>query len=99
MNMQQMIAQAQKMQRELNKALDAFYAEEFSLSKSGLVTVTMYGNKQIKAIDIDKDALEEDNKEMIEDTLAACMNELMDQLDEKEDEIREKITGQKGKGF
>ena len=43
--------------------------------------------------------VEEDNKEMIEDTLAACMNELMDQLDEKEDEIREKITGQKGKGF
>lgn len=99
MNMQQMIAQAQKMQRELNKALAAFYEEEFSLSKSGLVTVTMYGNKQIKAIDIDKDAIEPDNKEMIEDTLAACMNELIEQIEEKEDEIREKITGQKGMGF
>ena len=99
MNMQQMIAQAQKMQRELNKALAAFYEEEFSLSKSGLVTVTMYGSKQVKTIEIDKDALEADNKEMIEDTLAACINELIEQISDKEDEIREKITGQKGKAY
>ena len=41
MNMQQMLMQAQKMQRELRKAKEALYEKEFTLSKSGLVTVIM----------------------------------------------------------
>ena len=35
MNMQQMMMQAQKMQRELKKAQDALKAQEFSISKGG----------------------------------------------------------------
>lgn len=96
MNMQQMLAQAQKMQRELKKAKDALYEQEFTLAKGGLVTVVMYGNKQIKSINIDKDAIEPDNKEMIEDMIASCVNELIDQISDAEDEIEERITGQKG---
>ena len=96
MNMQQMIAQAQKMQRELRKALDAFHEEEFELSKGGLVTVKMLGSKEIVSIDIDKDALEADNKEMIEESIKSCINELNKTIGEKQEEIEEKITGQKG---
>ena len=44
MNMQQMMIQAQKMQRELKKAMDALAQQEFSVNKSGAVTVTMYGD-------------------------------------------------------
>ncbi|MBR0295013.1 MAG: YbaB/EbfC family nucleoid-associated protein [Bacilli bacterium] len=99
MNMQQMLMQAQKMQRELRKAKEALYEKEFTLSKSGLVTVIMYGNKEIKSIDIDKDAIEPDNKEMIEDTIAACVNELIEKINDEEDEIEEKITGKSGMGF
>ena len=55
--MQQMIAQAQKMQRELRKAKEVLYAKEFTSSKGGLVSVTMLGNKEIKSIDIEEDAL------------------------------------------
>lgn len=99
MNMQQMLMQAQKMQRELRKAKEALYEKEFTLSKSGLVTVIMYGNKEIKSIDIDKDAIEPDNKEMIEDTIAACVNELNEKINDEEDEIEEKITGKSGMGF
>ena len=96
MNMQQMIAQAQKMQRELKKAREAFYQQEFTKSKGGAVTVVMYGNKQIKSIDIDKDALEADNKEMIEDMLQMAINELIVELEEKEGDLEEQITGQRG---
>lgn len=94
-----MLMQAQKMQRELRKAKEALYEKEFTLSKSGLVTVIMYGNKEIKSIDIDKDAIEPDNKEMIEDTIAACVNELIEKINDEEDEIEEKITGKSGMGF
>lgn len=99
MNMQQMIAQAQKMQRELKKAKDALHAKEFTLAKGGLVTIVMYGNKQIKSITLDKDAVEPDNKEMIEDMVASCVNELITKISEEEEKIEESITGQRGMGF
>ena len=50
MNMQQMMAQAQKMQRELRKAQAELAAKEFVVSKGGAVTVTVYGSKQIKSV-------------------------------------------------
>ena len=62
----------------------------------GLVTVIMLGSKEIKSIDIDKDALEADNKEMIEEMIASCINELIEKISDEEDAIEERITGQKG---
>ena len=98
MNMQQMMAQAQKMQRELKKAMAALAEKEFVVSKGGAVTVTVLGNKEVKAIEIDKDAFDEDNREMIQDMIALAINEAIAQIDEEAEEINERITGQPG-GF
>lgn len=96
--MQQMIVNAQRMQRELNKALGALDEKEFKVSKGGIVEVTMLGSKQIKAINIDQDALEPDSKEMIEEAIIMAINEISTQIDEEKAAIEEKITGQSG-GF
>ena len=98
MNMQQMMAQAQKMQRELKKAMAELAAKEFKVAKGGAVTVTVLGSKEIKAIDIDKDAFDPDNKEMIEEMIALAINEAIAQIDAEEEAINERITGQPG-GF
>ena len=98
MNMQQMMAQAQKMQRELRKAQAELAQKEFVVSKGGAVTVTVLGNKEIKSIEIDKDAFDEDNREMIQDTIALAINEAIAQIEEEAEEINERITGQPG-GF
>ena len=98
MNMQQMMAQAQKMQRELKKAQAELAQKEFKISKGGAVTVTVLGSKEIKAVEIDKDAFDADNKEMVEDMIALAINEAMAQIDEESDAINERITGQPG-GF
>ena len=98
MNMQQMMAQAQKMQRELKKAQAELAQKEFIVTKGGAVTVTVLGNKEIKAIDIDKDAFEPDNKEMIEEMIALAINEAFEKIDEESEAINERITGQPG-GF
>ena len=98
MNMQQMMAQAQKMQRELKKAQAALAEKEFIVSKGGAVTVTVCGNKQIKSVNVDADAFDADNKEMIEEMIALAINEAMDQIDEESEAINERITGQAG-GF
>ena len=100
MNMQQMMAQAQKMKRELEKAQAALAEQEFSVSKGGAVTVIMLGNKTIKSIDIEKDALDPENKEMIQDMIALAINELFEQINVAEEEINERITGSaRGFGF
>lgn len=96
MNMQQMMIQAQKMQRELRKAMAALHEQEFTVTKAGLVTVTLLGNKTIKAVSIEEDAFEKDNKEMIEDMIVAAINELSEKIDAEEEAINERITGQKG---
>ena len=98
--MQQMMAQAQKMKRELEKAQAALAEQEFSVSKGGAVTVIMLGNKTIKSIDIEKDALDPENKEMIQDMIALAINELFEQINAAEEEINERITGSaRGFGF
>lgn len=98
MNLSQIMAQAQKMQRELRKAKDALASKEFALSKNGMVNVTMLGNKTIKSIDIDKDALDAENKEMLEESIALCINELLEEILSEEEAINEKITGSSNGG-
>ena len=98
MNMQQMMAQAQKMQRELRKAQAELAKKEFVVSKGGAVTVTVLGSKEIKSVVIDKDAFDSDNKEMVEDMIALAINEALKQISDEEEAINERITGQPG-GF
>ena len=100
MNMQQMMIQAQKMQRELNKALDALAKEEFSVTKSGAVTVVMMGDGSIKSVEVEDDAFEKENKEMVQDLIVMAVNELREKVEAAKDEIQERITGNsKGFGF
>ena len=98
MNMQQMMAQAQKMQRELKKAQAELAQKEFKISKGGAVTVIVLGSKEIKSVDIDNDAFDAENKEMIQDMIALAINEAMEQIDAESEAINERITGQPG-GF
>ena len=98
MNMQQMMAQAQKMQRELKKAQAELAQKEFKISKGGAVTVIVLGSKEIKSVEIDNDAFDAENKEMIQDMIALAINEAMAQIDEESEAINERITGQPG-GF
>ncbi len=96
MNMQQMMIQAQKMQRELQKAQQALAEKEFRANKAGLVEIVVLGSKEIKEIKIEEDGFDKDNKEMIEELIVSGLNELFAQIDEEADAINEKITGRKG---
>ena len=93
MNMQQMIIQAQKMQREMQKKQRELEEKEFTISKGGAVTVVVKGDKTISSIDIDKDALDPENKEMIEELIALAINEAVEQIKAAEEEISSQVTG------
>ncbi len=92
--MQQMLMQAQKMQRDLKRAHDELDQKEFAVSKNGMVEIVVLGNRTIKSINIDADAIDPENKEMLEETIALAFNEAIEQINAANDEIEEKITGQ-----
>jgi nucleoid-associated protein EbfC len=94
--MQQMLMQAQKIQRELLKAHQELEAKEFTVKKAGIVEVVVKGDRSIVSVQIEKDAFTPDNQEMIQDTIAMAINEALSQIKAESDAIDEKITGQKG---
>ena len=96
MNMQQMLAQAQKMQRELQKAMNELKEKEFVINKNGMVVVTVTGNKEVKSSDIDNDAMDVDNKEMVQESIVLALNEAFAKIDAEAEAINERITGRAG---
>ena len=98
MNMQQMMIQAQRMQRELKKALDELAKKEFTLNKGGAVNITMMGDGSLKSIEIDDDAFDADNKDMVQDLIVMGVNELSEKIQTAKEDLQEKITGSRS-GF
>lgn len=94
--MQQMLAQAQKMQRELLKAHEELEKKEFTIKKAGIVEITLTGNRHVTGVKIEPTALSADNAEMIEETITLAINEAMDEIQKANEAIDEKVTGQKG---
>ncbi len=92
-NMQQLMAQAQKMKREMQKAQEALKEKEFSVTKSGGVTVAMLGSKEVVEVSVNEDLFDKDNKEMVETLLIMAFNECLAQIEAEEAAINEAITG------
>ena len=93
---QQMLANAKRMERELKKAHEELATKEFVVKKAGIIEVTIMGDKKVKSIKIDKDALSADNEEMVEETLSMAINEAYDKVQAEADAIEERVTGQRG---
>ena len=99
MNMQQMMRQAQKMQRQLADAQDQLAEVEVSGSAGGgMVKVTGTADGQITAIEIDGAmlGLDEEDAEMLQDTVLAAINETMARAQEVTNQRLGAITGGMG---
>ncbi len=70
-----LMKQAQKMQADLQKAQERLAQEEVvGESGGGLVKITMNGKHEVRRVEID-DSLVGDDKEMLEDLIAAAIND------------------------
>lgn len=94
--MQQMLANAQRMQREMQKAQAALAEKEFKVSKNGMVELVMLGDRSVQSLTIDKDALDPENAELLSDTIVLALNEALEAIDEENAAIEERITGKGG---
>ena len=88
MNMQALMQQAQKMQREMEKAQKDLEAKEFEIiSAGGGIKVTITGKKLIKNIEIDEDIIDPEEKEMLQDMIVVAINEAISKVISEEQKI------------
>ena len=92
MNMQAMLKQAQAMQKEMLKTKEEIDKTEF-VGESSLVKVTLMGTKKVKSITInDKENLEKDDLEMLEDMLVVAFNDATNKIDAETEKKMGKFT-------
>lgn len=83
MNMQNLMAQAQKMQRDIAKKKDELNKKEFT-GESEWVTVIFNGNKDLLSIKINKnDSLDSDDIEMLEDMIKIACDDALNKIDKE----------------
>lgn len=87
-----LMKQAQKMQEEMQKAQEELArAEIVGESGGGLVKITMNGRHEVRRVEID-DSLVGDDKEMLEDLIAAACNDAVHRIEEKSKEQMSGLT-------
>lgn len=85
--------QAQQLQEKMQQAQeDIANLEVVGEAGAGMVKVTMMGNHNIKRVDLD-DSLMEDEKELIEDLVAAAVNDAVRRVAEASQEKMSEATG------
>jgi len=77
-NVQQMMAQVQKMQQDMELAQEELKSEVVEASSGGgMVSVKMSGDLQVRAVQIDPDAVDPEDVEMLCDMVLAAVNEAL----------------------
>ena len=87
-NMQQLMKQAQAMQRKLQEAQQELAESEVTGSAAGgMVEVTITGDKTPVSVSIKPEAVDPDDIEMLEDMVLAALNDAMKQADDLSKEL------------
>ena len=88
-----LMKQAQQMQAKMAKAQEEIAAMEvIGEAGAGMVKVTMLGNHNVRRIEIDA-SLMEDDKDMIEDLVAAAFNDAVRRVEETSKDKMGALTG------
>lgn len=81
-NMSQMMKQAKKMQEQLQKAQEEIQQAEVEYSSGGgMVTCKVNGDHQITALNIKEEAIDPEDKEMLEELIISAINGAMEELE------------------
>ncbi|WP_323846786.1 YbaB/EbfC family nucleoid-associated protein [Microbulbifer magnicolonia] len=98
-----LMQQAQKMQAEMQEKMQKMQQELNELrvcgeAGAGMVKVTMNGRHDVISVEIDPELLSED-KEMLEDLLAAAVNDAVRRAEEKAQELQKQQMGNLASGI
>lgn len=91
MNMQAMMRQAQKLQKEMMQTKGEIDEKIFT-GKSQFVTVEMKGTKELTKVTIDSESLDKDEIEILEDMIVVAVNEASKKIDDETEKKMSKYT-------
>lgn len=99
-NMQQLMRQAQKMQQDMQKKQAELNETTFTAQAGGgMVTVTVYGTKELKSIELKPEIVDPDDVEMLQDLIVAGVNAAIKEASETVEREMGKLTGGMNLGF
>ena len=77
-NMNNLMKQAQRMQRQMEEKTKELEEKEYTATVGGgVVTVTVSGKKEVVSVKISPEAVDPDDVEMLQDMVIAAVNEAM----------------------
>ena len=82
MNINQLMKEAKKMQADMERSQEELVVKEFeATSGGGAISVKVSGAKELKEIKIQKDVVDPDDVEMLEDLILTAVNEALRKVD------------------
>ena len=83
-NMNNLMKQAQKMQRQMEENQKALEEKEFTAAAGGgAVEVTVSGKKEVLKVKLAEEVVDPDDIEMLEDLIVAATNEALRKMEEE----------------
>lgn len=93
-NMNNLMKQAQRMQRQVEETTKELEEKEYSASAGGgAVTVTVSGKKEVLSVKLAEEVVDPDDIEMLQDLIVAATNESLRKMEEESQAAMSKLTG------
>ena len=92
-NMNNMLKQAQRMQRQMEESMKELENKEFTASAGGgAVEATVTGGKALTKLTISPDAVDPDDVERLQDMVIAAVNAALNQANEANETMQRNIS-------
>ena len=99
-NMNNLMKQAQRMQRQMEESQKQLETKEFTAKAGGgAVEVTVTGKKEVTKVKLSQEVVDLDDVEMLEDLVMAATNEALRMAEDANAEVMNKMTGGLGGGL
>ncbi|MCR4961792.1 MAG: YbaB/EbfC family nucleoid-associated protein [Lachnospiraceae bacterium] len=93
-NMNNLMKQAQRMQRQMEESQRALEEKDFTAKAGGgAVSVTISGKREVKSIELAPEIVDPDDIETLQDSIIAAMNEALKQIDDESAAAMGRMTG------
>ena len=93
-NMNNLMKQAQKMQRQMEEKTREIEEKEWEAAAGGgAVKVKVSGKKEIVSVELSEEVVDPDDIEMLQDLIIAATNEALRKMEEESAEVMSSITG------
>lgn len=97
MNMNQLMRQAQQMQKKMEEQQAELEQKEFTASAGGgAITVTMSGKRELLSVKLTEEVVDPEDIETLQDLIVAAVNEATKQVDAANANNMQSLTGGMG---